>query len=210
MHSIEQPTDPAPRILLVSASMGAGHMEVAAELSRRLRATGANARTIDLVLLAAVAGTVLQRTYRLLLARASWLYGLAMSAWRRWPAALQVVTAAGAGPFERSLLRAVEEFQPDLIVSTYNLASQCLGRLTRRGRLRVPVVTFVGDAGAHPYWVQHCRAPGYHVADGGRARPLRGTPRDGHRAGRARSSHVPRPASTPGSASACRSLAPWY
>ena len=138
MHSIEQPTDPAPRILLVSASMGAGHMEVAAELSRRLRATGAKARTIDLVLLAGLAGTVLQRTYLLLLARASWLYGLAT-------AALQVVTAAGAGPFERSLLRAVEEFQPDLIVSTYNLASQCLGRLTRRGRLRVPVVTFVGD-----------------------------------------------------------------
>src|SRR5205085_9110030 len=47
----------------------------------------------------------------------------------------------------------IERFAPDVVVSVYNLSSQALGRLRQRGELRTPVVTYVTDPGAHPYWV---------------------------------------------------------
>ncbi|HEU5265700.1 MAG TPA: glycosyltransferase [Jatrophihabitans sp.] len=141
------------RVLIVTASMGAGHTEVAAELARRLADRGASVRAVDMLEIAGPAGRRLRRTYRLLLARAPWLYDAAMRFWARHPAPLTGLVAANAGPAERALRAAVTAHEASVVVSTYNLASQVLGRLRARGELRAPVVTVVIDPGAHPYWV---------------------------------------------------------
>ena len=39
------------------------------------------------------------------------------------------------------------------MVSTYPLATLCLGRLRRIGRLRIPTVNFITDFSVHPLWV---------------------------------------------------------
>jgi UDP-N-acetylglucosamine:LPS N-acetylglucosamine transferase len=142
-----------PRILFVTADMGAGHREGTAELVRRCAEGGAVCETVDLVRDAGPAGHRLRRSYQRLLASAPWLYDTAMRFWARWPAPLEAFTALNAGPFERTLRAAAARFVPDLVVSNFNLASQCLGRLAHRGELHAPVVTLVPDAGAHPYWV---------------------------------------------------------
>lgn len=151
-----RPPDPATgrRVLIVTASMGAGHNQASAEFARRLGASGEDVRVVDLLTLTSGGqGRRLQRTYAALLRYAPWVYDTAMRCWARWPGPFERLTAVGAGAFERALLGQVDDFEPDVVVSTYNLASQCLGRLRRRGRLRVPVVTYVVDPGAHPYWV---------------------------------------------------------
>jgi UDP-N-acetylglucosamine:LPS N-acetylglucosamine transferase len=43
--------------------------------------------------------------------------------------------------------------QPRVVVSTYHLASQMLGRMRRAGELAAPVVTFLTDLSVHPLWV---------------------------------------------------------
>ena len=141
------------RVLVVTAEMGAGHREVAAELIRRLQGAGVECTQLDVIADSGRHGRRLKRTYRTLLERAPWVYGSAMWLWARWPRPLERLTAANAGPFEQLLADAVDQNAPDLIVSTYNLASQCLGRLADRGRIDAPVVTLVTDPGAHPYWV---------------------------------------------------------
>lgn len=143
----------APRVLIVEASMGAGHTEVAGELARRLDAAGAQSRVVDMLGITGAAGARLRRTYQLLLGHASWLYDASMRVWARFPPVMQALTALGAGPFDRALRGEAERFGPDVVLSTFNLASQSLGRLAHRGELRAPIVTFVIDAGAHPYWV---------------------------------------------------------
>lgn len=147
------PSSGGPRLLIVSADMGAGHHEVTAELTRRCTAAGAHCDTVDVIADAGPPGARLQRTYRLLLERAPWLYDAAMRVWARWPGPLEHFTALNAAPFERLLAAAVDRSEPDAVVSTYNLASQCLGRLARRRRIDLPIVTFLPDPGAHPYWV---------------------------------------------------------
>ena len=153
-------TSPAPaesgpglRVLIVSADMGAGHNAVASELARRLAGRGATTETLDVVRASGRAGERLVATYRALLAHAGWVYDAAMRFWARYPRPLERLTAANAAPFEDAIAAAVDRFRPDVVVSTYNLAGQCLGRLRRRGRIDVPVVTIVVDPGAHPYWV---------------------------------------------------------
>ncbi|WAX58053.1 hypothetical protein M6B22_04605 [Jatrophihabitans cynanchi] len=147
------PSTPRGRALVVTASMGAGHTAVADELARRLRAAGSEAVVVDLLELAGSAGTRLRRTYRLLLDHAPWLYDASMRFWMHAPHAMERLTAAGAAPFERALADAVAEHRPDVVVSCYNLAAQCLGRLRASGRIGTALVTLVTDPGAHPYWI---------------------------------------------------------
>lgn len=143
-----------PLVLLVTAAMGAGHSTTAAELARRLTERGARTATIDLLACSGPAGPRLRDTYRTLLQRAPWLYDAAMRFWLRAPGVMERLTAAGAGPFERALGDEVAALQPDVVVSCYNLASQCLGRLRREERLGTArLVTVVTDPAPHPYWL---------------------------------------------------------
>src|SRR4051794_26805276 len=53
----------------------------------------------------------------------------------------------------RTVLRALAERRPDVVVSTYPGSTEVLGRLRRRGRLAVPVVAAVTDLAALRFWV---------------------------------------------------------
>lgn len=142
------------RVLVVSAGMGCGHHVAADELVRRLRERGHVAERVDVLELGRPGqGDRLRETYEFLLRRLPWVYDLAMRFWARWPAPLEAYTARGAKAYEEGLLRTVGRVGPDVVVSVYNLSSQALGRLRADGRLQVPVVTYVSDPGAHPYWV---------------------------------------------------------
>lgn len=146
--------DRVRRLLVVTASMGAGHTNAAAELARRLRERGHAVRTVDVLTVGGDGqGERLRRLYDRILRSAPWLYDTAMRVWARWPEPLELLTRAGAGPYEEGLAREVRRFRPDAVVSVFNLSSQCLGRLKAAGRIDVPVATYVTDPGAHPYWV---------------------------------------------------------
>jgi UDP-N-acetylglucosamine:LPS N-acetylglucosamine transferase len=149
-------------ILLVTASMGAGHTQVATELARRLATLGAPTQVVDVLDLAGPSGERLQRTYQLLLAHMPWVYDTAMRFWARHPEPLERLVAAHSGAVEASLRDLVATAQPAVVVSNYNLASQALGRLVARGEIAAPVVTLVTDPGAHPYWVS--RPVALHIA----------------------------------------------
>jgi processive 1,2-diacylglycerol beta-glucosyltransferase len=147
-------TDPAGRILIVSASMGAGHTATAAELEARLSRAGACVKTVDfLALPGGGEGDRLRRTYGTMIRRLPWAYGASMRLWARRPALMGAISARRTASFERALSREFAAFQPDVVVSTYNLASQSAGRIKAAGGGPRRLVTYVTDAGAHPYWV---------------------------------------------------------
>jgi UDP-N-acetylglucosamine:LPS N-acetylglucosamine transferase len=141
-------------VLVVTASMGSGHDAAAAELARRLRARGHPVRIVDFLLLPAHRqGEALRGFYRQLVGRAPAAYGLAMWAWQRQPGFFERLTTIGAGSYERPLAALIDRTEPAAVVSTYNLASQALGRMRSDGRLPVPLTAYVTDPGAHRYWV---------------------------------------------------------
>jgi processive 1,2-diacylglycerol beta-glucosyltransferase len=142
------------RVLTVGSSMGAGHMTAARVFADHAARWGADARVVDYIALpAGPQGRLTRDLYRQMVTRAPWIYGAIMRGWLGHPGLFERLSAVGEGAYAAGVAREVQAFRPDVIVSTYNLAGQLLARMRRRGRLSVPVVAYVTDAGAHPYWV---------------------------------------------------------
>ncbi|WP_327066069.1 MGDG synthase family glycosyltransferase [Kitasatospora sp. NBC_01302] len=141
------------RIVVVSASVGAGHDGAARELVRRLRTAGFDAECHDFLdLLPRGCGRLLRGSYALELKVAPWAWGWLLRGLEknRHSAALVGALFAVAGGRRTAKLAGAGTAA---VVSTYPLASQALGRLRRRGRLGVPVATFLTDMSVHPLWV---------------------------------------------------------
>lgn len=144
----------APRVLIVSASVGAGHDGAARELARRAVSAGYAVDRVDFLdLLPLELGRLLRASYhlQLTLAPATWgwlMPALGSGAGRR-AAALTSRLA------QRRMLAACHP-EPCIAVSTYPLASHALARLRRRGEFWSPVITYLTDMSVHPLWV----APG--------------------------------------------------
>jgi glycosyltransferase involved in cell wall biosynthesis len=138
-------------IAVVSGSFGAGHDGAAAELTRRLQAHGHTVHRHDFVdLLPRRSGVLLRGLYhrQLTVAPRTWGWLLALAGSERLSRPAAGLTAAA----DDATLAALGG-QQRLIVSTYPLASQVLGRLRRNGRLAAPVVTYLTDLSVHPAWV---------------------------------------------------------
>ncbi|MFF4307096.1 UDP-N-acetylglucosamine--N-acetylglucosamine transferase [Streptomyces sp. NPDC001601] len=147
-----RPVTPAERVVIVSASIGAGHDGAARELERRLTAAGVAVDRCDLLdLLPARLGRAVRDGYHRMLVRAPWVYQRVYTSTER---------AGGGGPLARALLRTAEHrlraalpADTGAVVSTYPGASRVLGRLRLTGRLDVPVFTYLTDFSVHPLWV---------------------------------------------------------
>jgi UDP-N-acetylglucosamine:LPS N-acetylglucosamine transferase len=153
------PSQPdAPRIVILSASVGAGHDGAAAEIAKRLGASGFHVERHDFVdLLPAHTGKLLRGAYHRMLTVAPSGYQRIYTTTER---------ARRTGPVLRVLLRSAERrtlrtlpSDTRAVVSTYHGASQVLGALRLRGELTVPALTYLTDFSVHPLWV----APGIDV-----------------------------------------------
>ncbi|TNM69694.1 hypothetical protein FHN55_02805 [Streptomyces sp. NP160] len=151
------PSARAPRVLVLTGSVGAGHDGAAAELAARLRAAGAVAEVRDLLDgLPRAAQLFLRDGYAVAVARLPHLFEAVFRGvqhrgvvWR----VEQEICALGAGAVQGWL----EEVRPDVVVSTYPLSSQLLGQEAEAGRLAVPFVTYCTDPAVHASWL-HPRA----------------------------------------------------
>ncbi|PRX46578.1 UDP-N-acetylglucosamine:LPS N-acetylglucosamine transferase [Prauserella shujinwangii] len=141
------------RVLILTAAMGGGHVQVSRELARRLTDRGHEVVLADLNdLMPAGTGNWLGRFYPWLVNRAPWLYDLI---YRRY--FLHERARRRVAPTVRlalpGLRRLVGEVRPDVTVSTYHLASLCLGQLREQGTLPTPAVSFVTTFSVHGLWL---------------------------------------------------------
>ncbi|MFC0549237.1 MGDG synthase family glycosyltransferase [Kutzneria chonburiensis] len=139
------------RVVIVSAGVGAGHDGAARELARRLTERG---HTVDihdyLDMLPGSLGRRLGAAYlrQLLSVPRSWdvLLGLLQRS-RLFARLICLLFAVTSRPLRRVVAGA------DLVVSTHPLPSQTLSGMRRKGRVTVPVVTYLTDLSVHRLWV---------------------------------------------------------
>ncbi|WP_455681480.1 MGDG synthase family glycosyltransferase [Streptomyces fungicidicus] len=148
------PADGGLRLLIVSASMGAGHDTVAGELARRAREQGHDARVVDLLrLLPHGLGTELRLFYQSSIRHYPWAYAgvyhaLLRPGPRHRPSGVPLARLAGG-----RLTELAERSGADVVVPVFHLAAQLTGHLRRRGRLRAPSAVFVTDFAVHRQWL---------------------------------------------------------
>lgn len=142
------------RFLLVTASMGAGHDQVAAELARRLEAAGAQTQVIDLLsVLPLHIGAMISGGYARMLRYAPWLYEGIYSTFmapRRGPRPTPAPLVRLAA---RHLAPVLADTRPTCVLSTFHLAGQVVGHLRTAGRLAAPSVVAVTEVVPHQMWL---------------------------------------------------------
>jgi WS/DGAT/MGAT family acyltransferase len=144
------------RLLVVSANIGEGHNATAAALEERARQLWPDCeiRRVDtLDAMGRLTGPLFRWTYRVNVDRTPWLYDFFYrELWRQpWFAA---ASCRFTGVWASWGLRPViEEFRPDLTVSTYPIGTGGLDWLRRRGRLDAPLAAMISDFAPHPFWV---------------------------------------------------------
>lgn len=145
----------AGRVLVISASVGAGHDGAAQELCRRLEAVGVDTRAVDFLGGARLTGWLIRWVYGLQLKLAPWSYEATYRLSLGVPLVCRPLSAILTVVFGRRLRAWAHEHRATAVVSTYPLASTVLGRLRRRRRrgLPVPAITFITDFAVHPLWV---------------------------------------------------------
>jgi processive 1,2-diacylglycerol beta-glucosyltransferase len=140
--------------MIISASMGAGHDGAARELAGRLRSAGHEAEVRDFLDAGPLRiGSLLRRGYELELKHAPSAYDATYRLWYRVPWLCPMIAWFVCLLTRRRVMRWIRREEIDIVVSTYPLATLCLGRLRAVGRLRIPAVNFITDFGVHPLWV---------------------------------------------------------
>lgn len=140
-------------VIILTASMGAGHHRVGTELASRLKARGVSARLVDVSdLLPPGLGRSLTSFYKFMAHRAQPLYEVLFRL-QMYPPREDSTLFPLSMPMERRIASLVENTRPALLLSTFHLCSQVAGRMRAAGRLGVPVVSYVLDFFVHGMWV---------------------------------------------------------
>jgi UDP-N-acetylglucosamine:LPS N-acetylglucosamine transferase len=142
------------RVLIVSAAMGGGHLQISHELRRRLAARGHEAIVVDVLeVMPRPVGGWLHRLYPWLVNRAPGLY---QQVYETFFVAEQNAGERAGIPVRLSLpglRRIICETEPDVAVSTHPLSALALGELRRRADLRCPAVTVITQFAVNNLWL---------------------------------------------------------
>jgi UDP-N-acetylglucosamine:LPS N-acetylglucosamine transferase len=152
----------APRILILTASVGEGHDRPARTLAAQLREECPDVEIVTedgLAAMGRVVATMGESAPGVVFYKFQWLWDLGFwffagfSPTRRATQAL--LERVGGG----RLLRLIERTHPDAIVSVYPVTTEVLARLRGKDRIGVPVLAAITDLSALRYWA----APGADV-----------------------------------------------
>ena len=144
-----------PRILILTASVGAGHDLPAKTLADQLRAEqpGLEIVTEDsLPAMGRVVSVVSEDAPRVVFFRFHWIWDLGFWLFARFAPTRRLTQALLTRFAAPGLLRLIAGTDPDVIVSVYPHVTEVLGRLRLAGRVHVPVVAAITDLAAMRYW----------------------------------------------------------
>lgn len=138
-------------MLIVTASVGAGHDRPAREMAARIQQCGGRATVVDLVTLTP-GGPALRALFRGLLTHRPQLWGRlheSCDQQTQVPPGLQwAATAAG-----RQLARIADRVAADLVISTFPLGGRVVGAARGFTERSLPLAVYVTDPAVHTLWV---------------------------------------------------------
>jgi processive 1,2-diacylglycerol beta-glucosyltransferase len=148
---------PAARVLILSASAGAGHLRAAEAVEAACRRSHPDDHVlhVDALTLTPVPFRRLYAdAYLDLVNRAPELMGFVYDRTNRVPRhkALDVVRLAAERLNTRRFVAFVRDFAPDVVVHTHFLPAEILAHEKKRGRLSVPHAVVVTDFDVHRFW----------------------------------------------------------
>lgn len=143
------------RVLIFSATFGAGHVRAAEAIIEVIRAKQPAAEIIHLdfgEFLSKTINKVIKNTYIELIKHTPKLWGKLYYRTAKIPSH-SVFQRFINGLGRREFLQYIHSLQPDLIICTYPTVAGVLARLRQKKVLDVPLVTVVTDYAVHGHWI---------------------------------------------------------
>lgn len=139
------------KILILTGKFGLGHLSAAQALQERLRQGGHQAGTVDLFEYALPElAPAMYRGFNLLVTYGGVFYNL-------YHTATANISGEGrGGGLISGLLRLLDEYKPEVVVSTHPVCSAAMSRCREDGLTRLPLVTCVTDVTSHSEWIHPC------------------------------------------------------
>jgi UDP-N-acetylglucosamine:LPS N-acetylglucosamine transferase len=145
----------APRILILTASVGEGHDLPARTLAAQLQAERPDVEVVTEDCLPALGKTVSavsEGAARVVFYRFLWLWDVGFWVFAGFALTRRVSQFALTRFGSRGLLHLIAAHDPDIVVSVFPQATEVLGRLRKAGRLKVPLCAAITDLAALRYW----------------------------------------------------------
>lgn len=143
------------RILVFSASFGAGHQKAAEAIIETIKNVEPNSRIIHedfMALINKALNYVMRNSYIKLIKRAPKLWGRFYNRTQKISedsVFQRLLNTLGRSQF----LKYIDSIQPDVIVCTYPTVAGVLAQLRLNGKLTVPLVTVITDYTVHSQWI---------------------------------------------------------
>jgi len=148
-----------PRVLIITALVGAGHELPARALGEQFarEVPGCEVHIEDgLDYLGPLVSTVSHRAPRVVFFRSEWIWDAGFWLFARFPPT-RWLSQQTLYRIERPRLRAlIDRLTPDVVVSTWPITTEVLARMRANGEIAVPVVSSITDISALHFWA----APG--------------------------------------------------
>ena len=143
------------RILILTASVGAGHDLPAKTLADQLRAEQPDLEIVtedSLPAMGRAVSVVSEEAPRVVFFRFHWIWDLGFWLFARFAPTRRLTQRLLTRFAAPGLLQLIEMHDPDVIVSVWPNVTEVLGRLRLAGRVHVPVVAVITDLAAMRYW----------------------------------------------------------
>ena len=142
------------RILLLTAATGAGHIKAANAVEAYIREnTGWDVRSVDCL---KAVGRLLDKTvcdsYLFMAKKTPTLFGRLYKRTNRENVISHLVPKL-SGLFSNMLYPAIEDYEPDVIVTTHPFATEMVADLKSDGLLSAPLICIITDYGAHRAYI---------------------------------------------------------
>ncbi len=145
----------APRVLILTASVGEGHDRPARLLAEQLREEAPLADVVVedcLPAMGRVVAAISEGAPGVVFFRFRWLWDLGFWFFARCGSTRRLTQAALTRLASPGILGLIRTHAPDVIVSVYPNVTEVLGRLRAAGRIDVPFVAGITDLAAMHYW----------------------------------------------------------
>jgi UDP-glucose 4-epimerase len=144
-----------PRVLILTADIGEGHdlpaRMIKADLEKEVPGTEVKIEN-GLEAMGKLSATVLRNGSKVVFRWAPWIFDIQYWLITKFAPTRWLFQHIGYHLSGRGVLRAVESYDPDVVISTYPGVTAILGMLRERRRLSIPVQSAITDLAGLRYW----------------------------------------------------------
>lgn len=140
------------KVIILSASTGGGHMSAAKAISEYLSEKGIETEIIDtLKYISPILNKTITETYEFLAKKSPKLWKLMYNSSNH--RAINKVVSSSNSLISRKLMPLLNNFEPDLIISTHPFATEMISKLKAINKTHTPLICVMTDYAPHRTWI---------------------------------------------------------